>query len=104
MTRLFPRVAKTFARTGKIDAVAFYLILDWKSPRARTRHGRRLAERDKGSFSAAVMQIAAGFRAATAPEQRMRLLIETWGFRVPTASAILAILYPDEFTIYDVGV
>jgi len=24
-----------------------------------------------------------------------------WGFRLPTASAILAVLYPDTFTVYD---
>src|SRR6266536_3293414 len=24
-----------------------------------------------------------------------------WGLRLPTASAVLAILYPDEFTVYD---
>lgn len=32
---------------------------------------------------------------------RMRILIETWGFRLPMTSAILTVLYPDNFTIYD---
>ena len=26
-----------------------------------------------------------------------------WKFRLPTASAILSVLYPDMFTIYDVA-
>jgi hypothetical protein len=27
-----------------------------------------------------------------------------WGFRLPTASAILTVLYPEEFTVYDARV
>lgn len=30
--------------------------------------------------------------------------MEDWGFRLPTATAILTIFYPDEFTIYDARV
>lgn len=32
------------------------------------------------------------------------MLKENWGFRLPTATAILTVLYPEEFTIYDVRV
>ena len=35
---------------------------------------------------------------------RLAVLIERWGFRLPMASAILTVLYPDQFTIYDVRV
>jgi hypothetical protein len=38
------------------------------------------------------------------PEARMRVLIEKWKFALPMAAAILTILYPEEFTIYDVRV
>jgi hypothetical protein len=34
----------------------------------------------------------------------MRYLFEDWKFRLPMASAILSILYPEQFTIYDVRV
>jgi hypothetical protein len=34
----------------------------------------------------------------------MRALLTKWGFRLPTASAILAVLYPDKFTVYDIRV
>lgn len=37
-------------------------------------------------------------------KDRLRWLWEDWEFRLPMASAILAMLYPDEFTIYDVRV
>jgi hypothetical protein len=31
----------------------------------------------------------------------MKILIVEWGFRVPMASAILTVLYPMSFTVYD---
>jgi hypothetical protein len=102
-TLLFPTAAQSFASTGTLDPVMLYLILDWKAPRARTRHRSRLAK-IVGSFNVAANMIAAELYAATTPEQRLCLLLTKWGFRLPTASAILAILYPDTFTIYDIRV
>jgi hypothetical protein len=57
-----------------------------------------------GSFKAAVSEIAADLHGATGPEQRLGLLLTKWGFRLPTASAILTVLFPDVFTIYDIRV
>ena len=34
-------------------------------------------------------------------KKRLKLLVKKWGFRLPLASAILAILYPKDFTVYD---
>ncbi len=34
----------------------------------------------------------------------MRILIEDHTFQLPTASAILAVLYPNDFTVYDIRV
>jgi len=101
--RLFAALSQNFAEAGVIDPIALYVILDWKAPRARTRHLARLAKKG-GSFTAAVTQIAAGLYAATDPKHKLELLIMSWGFRLPKATAILAVLYPDMFTIYDVRV
>ena len=100
---MFPAIAQTFCDDGTLDPVALYLILDWKAPRARTPHRSWLA-RIAGSFSRAVNEVAIDLRAATAPEERLGVLLTKWGFRLPTASAILTVLYPDTFTIYDVRV
>ena len=102
-TLLFPMVAQSFAHTGTLEPVMLYLILDWKAPRARTRHRSRLAK-IAGNFNTAAATIGAELYAATGPEQRLCLLLTKWGFRLPTASAILAILYPEAFTIYDIRV
>lgn len=100
---MFPAIAQSFADTGILDPLALYVILDWKASRARTRHRSRLAGM-AGSFTAAVKEIAADLHAATGPEQQLGLLLTKWGFRLPTASAILTVLYPNIFTIYDIRV
>jgi hypothetical protein len=102
-TLVFPTIAQSFAEKGILDPAVLYLILDWKAARARTKHRDRLAK-ITGSFNAAVNQIAAGLRAASGPEQQLGLLLTKWGFRLPTASAILTVLYPDTFTVYDIRV
>jgi len=99
----FPMLAQQFAETGTLDPLGFYLILDWKASRARTRHRSRLAVIG-GNFSAAVSMIAADLHAATEPEQKLGLLLTRWGFRLPTATAILAVLCPNTFTVYDIRV
>lgn len=102
-TILFPVLEKSFADTGILDPLELYIILDWKSPRARTRQQRRLAV-IAGSFDAAAHGIAADLRSAIGPEQQLGLLLTKWGFLLPTASAVLAVLYPNTFTIYDIRV
>jgi hypothetical protein len=102
-TLLFPAVADSFRESGILDPMAFYLILDWKAPRARKRHRDRLVK-IAGSFNEAVNRIASNLKDAPDPEQRLKFLLTTWGFRLPTATAILAVLYPDTCTVYDIRV
>jgi hypothetical protein len=100
---LFPEVQRRFAACGELDPLHFYAILDWKAPRARTRHLARLSNR-QGGFDGAVAAIATGLRSASGRRERLQFLMTSWGFRLPTASAILAVLYPNDFTVYDVRV
>jgi hypothetical protein len=37
-------------------------------------------------------------------KERLRILVEDWGFRLPMATAILTVLWPNDFTVYDVRV
>jgi hypothetical protein len=102
-TYLFPKLGDVFTTTGQLDPEALYLILDWKASRARTRHLRRLTS-IAGSFVAAAQEIAADLHMAAGPQQQLGILLTKWGFRLPTATAILTVLYPNTFSIYDVRV
>jgi hypothetical protein len=45
--------------------------------------------------------ISSDIAKAKTEKEKMKVLILDWGFKIAIASAILTILYPDIFTIYD---
>jgi len=59
---------------------------------------------EAGSFGEAVKRIAASLRSTESSERRLEILMREWHFRLPMASAILAVLCPADFTVYDVRV
>ena len=100
---VFSTVRDRFHAEGQIDVFDFFCIVAWKANRARSKVAAQLSRRST-SLQTAVQEVADGLRGATSPKDRLRLLIEDWGLRLPMASAILSVLYPDEFTVYDVRV
>ena len=95
-------VGPRFLQTGELTAPDFYMLLVWKANRAKNFHRARLKSLvPSGVFQDAVAAIAEELYAAEHPEDRLRLLMTRWGFYLPTASAILTLLWPEEFTVYD---
>jgi hypothetical protein len=97
---LLDEVGKRFREAGKLEAFDFYTLLIWKAARAKNYHRDRLKEK-AGSFEAAVHKIAEHLHASSDRKQRLKILMEAWDFHLPTATAILTILDPDTFTVYD---
>lgn len=101
---LFEEVGPSFRSSGTLDPVDFYTILIWKANRAKTRHRDRLSKHAAG-FEGAVQEIASELHGCPDRKGKLSFLIgDKWKFRLPTASAILTVLYPDDFTVYDVRV
>lgn len=100
---LFGEVHKRFAKTGKIRPIDFYFILTWKANRAKMKALDRL-DLDNGGFHSSVVQLARSLRSSNTSMCRLKMLMTEYGFRLPTATAILAVLYPTSFTVYDVRV
>jgi hypothetical protein len=88
-----------------LSAFDFHCILIWKANRAKNRHVERLRSIGGGSYAQAVRRVVSMLvrvrRCDKPGKERLRILMCKWGFRLPTASAILTILYPEEFTVYD---
>lgn len=105
-TNLFPSLGADFRATGKLDAIDFLAILAWKTNRSKTNHLRRLQklQEEERSFGETVKAIALGIYEAENDAKRLEVLMKDWKFRLATASAILTVLYPDSFTVYDVRV
>jgi len=101
---LFSEVTKRFRATGTLSAFDFFCIVIWKANRSKSKVASRLKEKGHATLEASVDALLRSVSAASDPRARLKVLIVDWGFRLPMASAILTVLYPDEFTVYDVRV
>jgi len=99
---LLEEVGPRFRKSGEIDAADFYMMLIWKANRAKNHHLKRLKSMvPSGVFQDAVNRIATALSQNSEQKARLRVLMVEWEFRLPTATAILTLLYPEEFTVYD---
>jgi len=101
---LLEEVGPRLRSSGDIDPIDLFMIFVWKSNRAKTRVRDNLKRRANGSFSEATSKIARALSYAKNQKERLGILMRDWGLRLPMASAILTILYPEDFTVYDVRV
>jgi hypothetical protein len=97
---LFGIVRPRFLAHGRLSAFDFFCIVVWKANRARSRVARRLLAKGHRDLEAAVRELTTTI-VAQPTRARLRYLCEDWGLNLPMASAILTVLYPDEFTVYD---
>ena len=101
---LFTKVSPLFSKTRTLSAFDFFCIVIWKANRAKSKIARRLLNAGFVDLPSAVTELARDIDGCPEPKERLRVLIQKWRFRLPMASAILTVLYPDEFTVYDVRV
>lgn len=104
---LFDTVSPAFDKDGKINAFDFFCIIIWKANRAKSKIAQKLLEQDsknRKDLNPIVEELTASLHGAKDDEERMRILFDQWKFPLPTASAILTVLYPESFTLYDARV
>lgn len=100
---LFEDIHRRFHSEGKLDAFDLFSIIIWKANRSKSKLGRRLAKK-AGSLESAATQFTSALFKAESPEARLLLTMKDWGFYLPMASSILTVLWPEEFTVFDVRV
>jgi len=101
---LIGTVHNTFKEQGFLSAPDFFLIVIWKSNRSKSKVAKRLLEMGYPSLQEAVKIITTEVNLLNDSKQRMKYLMANCGFRLPMATAILTVLFPDSFTVYDVRV
>lgn len=96
---LFDIVRPRFLKQGYLDAFDFFCIVIWKAERDKSRIARKLTNVNE-DLDTAVKVVTGGVSQRATSKERMRAL---WngGLGLPMASAILTVLYPDDFTVYD---
>ena len=101
---LFGTVTQRFADQGFLDAFDLFCIVVWKANRSKSLFAERLRKQSgTDDLEQAARRLTEGITRQPDAPQRLKYLWseKPWGFRLATASAILTVLYPDEFTIYD---
>ncbi|WP_298146620.1 hypothetical protein [Flavobacterium sp.] len=96
-------VRDNFDRDGHLTAFDFFCIVIWKANRAKTKIAQRLLNYNP-DLEQSVKYLTSKIFTATDDKQKLKVLIDDYKFRLPMSSAILSLLYPDNFTIYDVRV
>ncbi|MBK8050233.1 MAG: hypothetical protein IPK16_25895 [Anaerolineales bacterium] len=79
---------------------------DLEGESGKSKIAKRLQKH--GDLDSAVAKLAQDIANAADAKARLQVLMgegdDGWGFYLPMASAILTVLYPDEFTVYDTRV
>lgn len=104
---LFENVHGNFHKERNIGAFDFFSIIIWKANRAKSLMARKLLKHDpkrRDDLDVICRDLTSKIFQASNGRERLRILFEDWSFALPMASAILTVLYPDEFTIYDVRI
>lgn len=101
---LFGEVSQRFRSEQAVSAFDFFCIVIWKANRSKSKVASRLLAQEYPDLNEAVGALVHEIAIATDAKARLAVLIDKWRFRLPMASAILTVLYPEEFTVYDVRV
>lgn len=97
---LFPEMRHRLEVDRTIDPLDLWAVLAWKANRKKERHLERFKALGL-TFTEATKKISIGLSGAKDDRSRLAMLMDEMGFRLPTATAILSVFYPDRFTIYD---
>lgn len=101
---LFREVSERYRKDSQLSAFDFFCIVIWKANRSKSKIAKRLLAQGQPNLQSAVAALTAAISNAQDDKARLKILVKEWGFRLPMASAILTVLFPDDFTVYDVRV
>ena len=101
---LFDEVTGRFEWAKQLNAFDFFCIVIWKANRVKSKVAERLLSQGFNDLESAVSALTSAVAKAHDDKTKMKVLVADWGFRLPMASAILTVLYPQAFTVYDVRV
>lgn len=106
-TYIFNDVNQAFHQNKKLTAEQFFCIVIWKANRAKSKIAEKLTDKIKidgaNSLEDKIGVITSKIHQATSSKEKLKVLID-YEFRLPMASAILSVLYPNDFSVYDVRV
>ncbi len=100
---LFKEVKENFQKRGYLKPEEFFCIVIWKANRAKGRIKGKLLKR-RGGLEQSIKKLTSEIFKVPKNRERLKILLDGWKFNLPMATAILTVLYPKDFTIYDIRV
>jgi len=100
---LLKEVRSNFQKKGYLTPEEFFCIVIWKANRAKSKIKNKILKKES-NLNKCVKKLTGQIFKATNSRQKLQILLEDWKFNLPMATAILTILYPEYFTIYDARV
>ena len=97
---LFKDVHEKFQLEHFLNVFDFFCIVIWKANRAKSKVAKRIKLKEP-NLEKAVFEITNMIYYSASDEERLRILMVDWKLRLPMSSAILTVLYPEKFTVYD---
>lgn len=97
---LFEDLNEKFKRNHVLNVFDFFCIVIWKANRAKSKVANRIKLKEP-NLEKAVYEITTHLFSASNDEERLRILMVDWKLRLPMSSAILTVLFPDRFSVYD---
>jgi len=92
---LFDEVRNNFKR-GYLTPEEFFCIIIWKRNASKTKIKKGIEKINK-----TVHAITSEIYKNKDPQQKLKILISIPNMGIAIASAVLTVLYPDDFTVYD---
>lgn len=93
---LFEDVHKNFHKNGHLTPEEFFAIVIWKRNASKIKIIRGLKNSSK-----TINSITKEVYKSKTSDKKLKILLEMKGVGIAIASAILTVLYPDDFTIID---
>ncbi|MCK9400661.1 MAG: hypothetical protein M0Q51_11805 [Bacteroidales bacterium] len=101
---LFDVVNSRFQKEGYLNAFDLFCVIIWKANRSKSTIAKRLLKKEHKSLEEACKELTSQIHQAPTEKEKMKVLMDEWGFLLPMSTAILTVLYPDSFTVYDTRV
>lgn len=100
---LFNEIKINFHKRGYLIPKEFFCIVIWKANRAKSKIKSKILEK-RGGLDSNIKKITGQIHKTRNNEEKLRILLKEWNFALPMATAILTVLYPNNFSIYDIRI
>ena len=98
---LFNNLSKKFEDEKILSTEEFFCIVIWKSNRSKSKIAKKIMNISKKDLSSSVEELIRNIVRSKSEKDKLKVMLDKWRFGLPMASAILSVLYPNNFSIYD---